>query len=160
MDALERAIQDSIALAEESIVPVQASHLYRQMLLDRGASSPETPPRRDAGNTSTEKKKPVTRTRSKQINIRLTPQEYDKLLKIQQYTGWNRTQVIQSFIMKQKLKERSSVEWPELLRQISAIGNNINQIARIANANRHVNPDEWEQVRELQTLIWKKMMDL
>ncbi|MDL2232403.1 MobC family plasmid mobilization relaxosome protein [Ruminococcaceae bacterium OttesenSCG-928-L11] len=105
-------------------------------------------------------KKVVNRTRPIQVNVRLNQKEYNRLLKIRRHTGWTQARVIQSLIEQAELKERSPVEWPELLRQISAIGNNINQIARVANTIHRIDPQDWEEVKTLQTAIWQKMMDI
>ena len=48
----------------------------------------------------------------------------------------------------------------ELLRQLSAIGNNINQIAKIANTYKRVTSEELEQVLEMQRTIWKAIEEL
>ena len=70
--------------------------------------------------------------RTKEIKIRLTDEEHQKLqeLKIGDLAGWMR-----DVCLNKKTKRRNpppTVE-PALLRQLAAIGNNLNQLARNAN---------------------------
>lgn len=54
-----------------------------------------------------------------------------------------------------KICPRPPDEYVRLLREINAIGNNINQIARIANAERHISEDKIETVLQMQNDIMR-----
>ena len=69
------------------------------------------------------------RKREKQIHIRLSEKEYAHLTEQADLAQLNMAQFVRNLIMGVKIKPRPKEEWAELLRQMSAIGNNINQIA-------------------------------
>ncbi len=54
-----------------------------------------------------------------------------------------------------ELQPRPPEQLTDLLRHMSAIGNNINQIARIANGTGHVSEKDIEYIRSSQSEIWK-----
>jgi len=91
----------------------------------------------------------------KKQTVRLTEQEY-KHLKIQaQISGLKMEPFIRSLIMDVEIKPRPSIEYTNLLRKISAIGNNFNQLVKIANATRNVTPSQLEDCRRMFSDILK-----
>ena len=44
-----------------------------------------------------------------------------------------------------------------LLHELSAIGNNINQIARVANTCGYVRQSDLNEIKEMQSRIWQKV---
>ena len=44
---------------------------------------------------------------------------------------------------------------PELLRQLSGIGTNINQIAKVANASGYVRKEDIQSIMEMQAALWR-----
>ena len=62
---------------------------------------------------------------------------------------------IRKLIMGKEIRPRPPDEYVKLLREINAIGNNINQIAHIANAERHISKDKVEEVLNLQNDIMR-----
>ena len=68
------------------------------------------------------------RIRKKQILIRLSEKEYRHLTEQAELAQLSMTQFVRKLIMSVKIKPRPKEEWAELLRQMSAIGININQI--------------------------------
>ena len=46
-------------------------------------------------------------------------------------------------------------ELPELLRQLSGIGTNINQIAKVANASGYVRKEDIQSIMEMQAALWR-----
>lgn len=67
---------------------------------------------------------------------------------------------IRALIMNKTVRAGPPNEYTELLRELSAIGNNINQIARVANGNRHVSPAQIEKIIEMQGDIWFRVKGL
>ena len=53
------------------------------------------------------------------------------------------------------LRPRPPDELPELLRQLAAIGNNINQIAKVANASGYVRREDVQSIVEMQSALWR-----
>ena len=80
------------------------------------------------------------RIRKKQILIRLSEKEYAHLNEQADLAQLNMAQFVRNLIMGVKIKPRPKEEWAELLRQMSAIGNNINQI--VYRASLHGLADE------------------
>ena len=62
-------------------------------------------------------------------------------------TGFNASQLIRSLISRTEIKTRPPDELPKLLRELSAIGNNVNQIARKANSTDNITEDEVTKMR-------------
>ena len=62
-------------------------------------------------------------------------------------TGFNASQLIRSLILRTEIKTRPPDELPKLLRELSAIGNNVNQIARKANSTDSIAEDELTKMR-------------
>lgn len=80
------------------------------------------------------------RIRKKQILIRLSEKEYLHLAEQADLAQLNMAQFVRNLIMGIKMKPRPKEEWAELLRQMSAIGNNLNQI--VYRASLHGLADE------------------
>ena len=66
---------------------------------------------------------------------------------------------IRRLIMGVNLRPRPPDELPELLRQISAVGNNINQIARTVNTRKYATKEELAMIETLLAKIWDKVKD-
>ena len=80
------------------------------------------------------------RKREKQILIRLSEKEYAHLNEQADLAQLNINQFVRNLIMSVKMKPRPKKEWAEILRQMSAIGNNLNQI--VYRAELHGLTDE------------------
>ena len=65
----------------------------------------------------------------KRLSVRMNEKEYAHLKKLTEASGLKMEPLIRKLIMGQEIHQRPPAEMPELLRQMSAIGNNINQIA-------------------------------
>lgn len=63
--------------------------------------------------------------------------------------------LIRALIMGQEIRQRPPAEMPELLRQMSAIGNNINQIAKVANSSKFVRQEDIKEIQKMQSDLWK-----
>lgn len=63
--------------------------------------------------------------------------------------------LIRALIMGQEIRQRPPAEIPELLRQMSAIGNNINQIAKVANSSKFVRQEDIKEIQKMQSDLWK-----
>ena len=73
------------------------------------------------------------RIRKKQILIRLSEKEYRHLTEQADLAQLNINQFVRNLIMGIRMKPHPKNEWTEIMRQMSAIGNNINQMAYRAN---------------------------
>lgn len=88
-----------------------------------------------------------TRKRQNRLEVRLNDSEDVKLHELMCETGFNASQLIRSLISRTEIKTRPPDELPKLLRELSAIGNNVNQIARKANSTDNITEDEVTKMR-------------
>ena len=84
----------------------------------------------------------MKRNNVKRVSLRLTAEEYAHLKQLSEDSGVN-------------LHPRPPAELPELLRQLSGIGTNINQIAKIANASGYVRREDIQSIMEMQAALWR-----
>ena len=74
------------------------------------------------------------RKRNVQILFRLTEEETEYLSSLTKRSGHSRQALLQSMVMGYRLCEKPDPEFYQILRELSAIGNRINQLAAKANA--------------------------
>lgn len=100
--------------------------------------------------------------RKRQISVmfRLNEQEQQHLKKQVALSGYSTEQYIRSLIAGANMKPRPPGEIAEILRQLSAIGNNINQIAKVANSRGSLRKEELEHIMLLQSKIWQMVKRL
>ena len=93
--------------------------------------------------------------RTQQITVRLTKQEKSHLDKQVRLAGMKIEPFVRNLIAGSNIKERPAEYWGEMIRQLSAIGNNINQIAHIANATERIDIGELQETQRLMKEVWK-----
>lgn len=71
--------------------------------------------------------------RKRKITIRLSEKEYAHLNEQADLVQLGIEPFVRNLIMGKKMKPHPKEEWTEIMRQMSAIGNNINQMAYRAN---------------------------
>ena len=89
------------------------------------------------------------RVRTFHVNFFLDKNELSQLEQICKESGLGKSKVIRNLIMGVEIKPRPTEKQLRLVREISGIANNINQITRLANTVKSVSP---AQVEELQRL--------
>lgn len=87
--------------------------------------------------------------RNKSILVRLTETEHIHLKNQAATAGFKVEPFVRSLINGSKLKPRPTNEYACLLREISAIGNNINQIARRVNSQGYAGQNEIHEAAHL-----------
>jgi len=90
------------------------------------------------------------RSNVKSVLVRLDEKEYARLQELTEITGLKREPVIRRLILGAELRPRPPDAYGDLLRELSAIGNNVNQIAYWANAKRGISD---ERILEAQELV-------
>ena len=73
------------------------------------------------------------RTTYKKLTLRLTETEYQHLCKQAEITGLKKEPLLRKLIVGTNLRPRPPDTYAALLRELSAIGNNVNQIAHAVN---------------------------
>lgn len=97
---------------------------------------------------------------AKRISLRLDSTEYAHLKQLSADTGLKMEPVLRKLIVGAELRPRPPDELPELLRQLSGMAVNINQIAKVANASGFVRMEDIERIKTMQGLLWRTMKRL
>ena len=100
------------------------------------------------------------RRRNKRVEIHLTEEEHERLKKQAYMTGFSIEQYLRNLIDGHPMKPFPKNEMSEIKRQLAAIGNNINQIAKIANTYDRVRQSDVDYIIEMQTKILLMMKRL
>ena len=94
---------------------------------------------------------------AKSILLRLTAEEYAHLKATADAAGLKLEPMLRQLILGVELRPRPPDEYTALLRELAAIGNNVNQIAYWANARKYVSNSEIQEaaalVRKAFTLV-------
>lgn len=104
-------------------------------------------------------RKPTTggikvRRRNNSFVIRLDDNEFERLELNLSKTGMNRETYVRKLIMGIVPKELPSLDFISLIKQLRYIGNNINQIAMIANRDGNINSSRYERdMKELDSVV-------
>ena len=98
------------------------------------------------------------RKRNVQIKLWLSDVEADVLRQDAKRTGLTQSKYLRALIMKREIRERLPIDYYHLLTEISRIGNNLNQIARIANQQPDQCPDVQATLSMIQ-MLYKGMLD-
>ena len=95
----------------------------------------------------------------KKLTLRLNQNEYFHLLRLAQTSGLKYEPLLRKLILDETLRPRPPDTYTKLLRELSAIGNNLNQIAYWANARRDIYTDEVNQAIQLVQEAWRLVKD-
>lgn len=98
--------------------------------------------------------------RSKKISIRLSEKEYAHLKEQADLAGLKIEPFLRNLISGVKMKPRPKEEWAELIRQVSSVGNNINQITHRANIHGLTDKQTLFNVQQELAKIRQKMDEL
>ena len=96
----------------------------------------------------------------KTMTLRLNATEYAHLCRQAEVTGLKKEPLVRQLIMGVNLRPRPPDELPELLRQLSGMAVNINQIAKVANARGFVRMEDIDRIKAMQGLLWRTMKRL
>lgn len=72
-------------------------------------------------------------------------------------SGFTTEQFLRRLIAGKESRQRPPEKMTELLRQLAAIGNNINQIAKVANTYKNISQDESKDMQRMIKDIWLKV---
>lgn len=93
--------------------------------------------------------------RTTAVLVRLSQKEKEHLKSQAAACALKMEPYIRKLIMGSVIRPRPPDEYVKLLREINAIGNNINQIAHIANAEQRISEDKIETVLQMQNDIMR-----
>ena len=100
------------------------------------------------------------RKRMIKISVRLNEQEHTHLKRLSEITGLKMEPLIRQLILGRELKLRPPENLAALLRQMSAMGNNINQIAKTANSSKFIRSEDIEAIQKMQDELWQAIKEL
>ena len=94
------------------------------------------------------------RARNNRIMLRLSDKEYESLIKSSEKVGVPREVYLRMLIMGTTPKEKPTADFYNMTRELNAIGNSLNQIAKVANSKGFINVKAYEEnVRKLNGFI-------
>lgn len=91
---------------------------------------------------------------TKKITVRLTDKEYAKLREMSETSGLKMEPVIRKLLVGYEIRPRPNATYIKLIKELSAVGNNLNQIAHLANATGKITEDQWKETHQLLEKIW------
>ena len=97
------------------------------------------------------------RNRTKAVIVRLTEKEKRHLQRQATNAGLKVEPFIRKLIMGVEIRPRPPDNIPQLIREINAIGNNINQIARKVNTENRVSQDQLDELFRLLGEIYREV---
>lgn len=100
------------------------------------------------------------RQRSIQQVVRLNEKEHQHLIKSVQLTGLSKESYIRALIMKSTIRPKPPEQLAALLRELQAIGNNVNQMAKLANSRKYVADGDLARIEEMLDKLWFKVKSL
>ena len=83
--------------------------------------------------------------RTNRVVVRLSNEELDALNRDVARTGCSREQYLRLTMMLYRPKEKPPADFASVLRELSRIGNNLNQIARKANETGSIDAEEYRK---------------
>lgn len=90
----------------------------------------------------------------------MNEEEHNHLKEQVELSGCTTAQFLRNLVAEEQMKPRPKDELAEIKRQLAVIGNNVNQIAKIANTYKRIRQTNIEYIIEMQTKIWLMMKRL
>ena len=81
------------------------------------------------------------------VKAYLNKDEYEKLCDLSRATGVSKSKVIRLLITMCMLKEAPPADYPKLIRELRAVGNNLNQLLVVARARG------WNNQKEISSVL-------
>ena len=95
--------------------------------------------------------------KTKLVKAYFTEEDYERLTYLCSIMKISKSKMIRFLLYYKNIKEAPSVDYTVLIREMRAVGNNLNQLARVANAKGWINEKELRAVilslRELEKKI-------
>ena len=97
------------------------------------------------------------RKRNRRFSLWLNNEEFDRLEKDAQIAGLKKEPYIRKLIMGTEIRPRPPDEFVKILRELSAIGNNVNQLAYKANGLGLIYINEVRNVQDALTSLYREV---
>lgn len=99
------------------------------------------------------------RNRNRHVSVWMSETEYRHLKAQAEKAGMGIDPFIRTLVSGVNLLPRPPDTYAALLRQLSGIGTNLNQIAHIANSKQDISPDALEEAIRLARQAWRAVKD-
>ncbi len=99
------------------------------------------------------------RKRNRHVSVWMNEQEYRHLKRQAEVAGMGMDPFIRSLVLGIQLRPRPPDTYAALLRELSAIGNNVNQIAHNTNASKTASQAEIDEAVKLVRQVWRLVKD-
>ncbi len=99
------------------------------------------------------------RKRNRHVSVWMNEQEYRHLKRQAEIAGMGMDPFIRSLVLGIQLRPRPPDTYAALLRELSAIGNNVNQIAHNTNASKTASQAEIDEAVKLVRQVWRLVKD-
>lgn len=99
------------------------------------------------------------RKRNRHVSVWMNEQEYRHLKRQAEIVGMGMDPFIRSLVLGIQLRPRPPDTYAALLRELSAIGNNVNQIAHNTNASKTASEAEIAEAVKLVRQAWRLVKD-
>ena len=97
--------------------------------------------------------------RQKQVTVRFTEEEYRQLKSKCDAAGMKMESFLRALVSGCTLRERPPDSYKALAAQVAAIGNNFNQLTRLANSTGKIENDQIAEANRLMQRIWQLMRE-
>jgi len=97
--------------------------------------------------------------RQKQLTVRFTDEEYAALKGKADIAGMKMEPFVRQLVEGYTIKPRPPDSYVRLSQQVAAVGNNLNQLAHIANATGKVSDHSLQQAQQLMEEIWELLAE-
>ena len=95
------------------------------------------------------------RKRNRHVSVWMNEQEYRHLKRQAEVAGMGMDPFIRSLVLGIQLRPRPPDTYAALLRELSAIGNNVNQIAHNTNASKTASQAEIDEAVKMVRQAWR-----
>lgn len=97
--------------------------------------------------------------RQKQVTVRFTEKEYIQLKSKCDAAGMKMEPFLRALVSGCTLRERPPDSYKALAAQVAAIGNNLNQLTRLANSTGKIENAQIAEANRLMQRIWQLMRE-
>ena len=102
---------------------------------------------------------PIVRKRSHIIPLRLNEREYRHLCEQVKLSGFSREEYLRSLILGKEIHPRPCTHHAELVRQISGLCNNANQLAHRANSTGVAGQQSVDEMTRIAKEVWREIKE-
>lgn len=97
------------------------------------------------------------RKRRRVISLRLTEKELKHLNRLAAQSGFSREKLLRALIMGETIHSRPCTHHEDLLRKVSGLCNNANQVAHRANSTGVAGQESVDKMIRISQEIWKEV---